>query len=169
MSAAGLGRQAPHSEARLSGSTRLVSTDSVRSEWRWFFMAVLREWRWSRRPRRKIGRRSRCAAHRRPFLAASVVRREASVWGSVSGPLMPSSHARFGLAVPSLPPCVRRRAGNFDVSCRRSSVPVTTSIPVARTLPCHLPSLPYAPLPSAESHKFLAPPPPPAIAVSATF
>ena len=35
----------------------------------------------------------------RPFLAPSVVRREASVWVSVSGPLMPSSHARFGLAV----------------------------------------------------------------------
>ena len=47
--------------------------------------------------------RSRCAAHWRPFLAPSMVRREASVWVSVSGPLMPSSHARFGLAVPNLP------------------------------------------------------------------
>jgi hypothetical protein len=44
-------------------------------------------------------RRSRCAAHSRPFLAPSVVRREPSVWVSVSGPSMPSSHARFGLAV----------------------------------------------------------------------
>ena len=44
-------------------------------------------------------RRSRCAAYWRPFLAPSLVRREASVWVSVSGPLMPSSHARFGLAV----------------------------------------------------------------------
>jgi hypothetical protein len=48
-------------------------------------------------------RRSRCAAHWRPFLAPSMVRGEASVWGSVSGPLMPSSHARFGPAVPNLP------------------------------------------------------------------
>ena len=44
-------------------------------------------------------RRSRCAAHWRPFLAPSLVRREPSVWVSVSGPSMPSSHARFGLAV----------------------------------------------------------------------
>jgi hypothetical protein len=29
----------------------------------------------------------------------SMVRREASVWVSGSGPLMPSWHARFGLAV----------------------------------------------------------------------
>jgi hypothetical protein len=44
-------------------------------------------------------RRSRCAAYWRPFLVPSIVRCEASVWVSVSGPLMPSSHARFGLAV----------------------------------------------------------------------
>ena len=46
-------------------------------------------------------RRSRCAGYWRPFLAPSVVRREESVWVSVSGPLMPSSHARFGLAMPN--------------------------------------------------------------------
>ena len=81
-------------EARPSG--RLVSTDSVRCP-------PKREWSWSRRSRSKMWGRSRCAAHWRPFLAPSVVRREASVWVSVSGPLMPSSHARFGLAVPNLP------------------------------------------------------------------
>ena len=52
------------------------------------------------------------------------------------------------------PPCVRRRSGNCDVACRRSSVPVTTP----RTLPCHI----------AESPN-VSPPPSPAIAVSATF
>ncbi len=53
---------------------------------------------------------------------------------------------------------VRRRSGNSDVACRRSSVPVTTSRSVTRTLPCHI----------AESPNF-SPPPSPAIAVSATF
>jgi hypothetical protein len=55
-------------------------------------------------------------------------------------------------------PFVRRRSGNFDVVCRRSSVPATTSSSVTRTLPCHI----------AESSNF-SPPPSPAIAVSATF
>jgi hypothetical protein len=98
-------------------------------------------------------RRSRCAAHWGPFLAPSMVRREASVWGSVSGPLM-SSHARFGLAVPN--PALT--SDKFDVACRRSSVPVTTPRSVTRTLPRHI----------AESPNF-SPPPPPAIVVSATF
>jgi hypothetical protein len=99
-------------------------------------------------------KRSRCAAHWRPFLAPSMVRREASAWGSVSGPLLPSSHARFGMLCRIQPPA----PGFFDVACRRSSVPVTTSRSVNRTLPCHL----------AESSNF-SPSPSPAIAVSATF
>ena len=121
---------------------RLVSTTRSR-EWR----------RWSRRPRRKIGIRSRYAAHWRPVLAASVVRREASVWGSVSGPLKPSSHARSESS-----PYVRRQSGNFDAACRRSSVPVRTSRSVTSTLPSH----------TAESPDF-SPPRSPAIAVTATF
>ncbi len=55
-------------------------------------------------------------------------------------------------------PCVRPQSGDFDAACRRSSVPVRTSSSVARTLPCRL----------AESPDF-SPPPSPAIAVPATF
>jgi hypothetical protein len=55
-------------------------------------------------------------------------------------------------------PYVRQQSGNFDGACRRSFVPVTTSISVTRTLPCRL----------AESPDF-SPPPSPAITVSATF
>jgi hypothetical protein len=113
---------------------------------------------------RKTGRRSRCAAHWRPFLAPSMARREASVWGSVSGPLMPSSHAGFGLAVPShgLPPGVRRPSGNFRFACRRSSGTVTTPGSVASTLPCHLPS-------RSTSRRLLRPQSPFNFKVSATF
>jgi hypothetical protein len=53
---------------------------------------------------------------------------------------------------------VRHQSGNCDAACRRSSVPVTTSPSVTRTLPCRL----------AESRNF-SPPPSPAIAVPATF
>jgi hypothetical protein len=35
-------------------------------------------------------------------------------------------------------PCVRHQSGSFVAACRRSSVPVTTSRSVARTLPCRL-------------------------------
>jgi hypothetical protein len=62
------------------------------------------------------------------------------------------------------PCCVESRPygmhqpGKIDNACRRSSVPVMTSISVTRTLPCRL----------AESHNF-SPPPSPAIAVPATF
>ena len=82
----------------------------------------------------------------------SVVRRGPSAWGSVSGPLKPSSHAGLGLAVPN--PAVTSGA-NFWFACRRSFVPVRTPRSVTRTLPCHL----------AESPDF-SPPPSPAIAVS---
>jgi hypothetical protein len=53
---------------------------------------------------------------------------------------------------------VRHQSGNCDAACRRSSVPVTTSPSVTRTLPCR----------PAESPDF-SPPPSPAIAVPATF
>jgi hypothetical protein len=52
--------------------------------------------------------------------------------------LKPSSHAGFGLAMPNPAPYVRRSSGNFDFACRRSSMLVTTSIPVARALLCHI-------------------------------
>ncbi len=44
---------------------------------------------------------------RRPLEAVSSTEHGPSrgVWGSVSGPSMPSSHARFGLAVSNLPLC----------------------------------------------------------------
>ncbi len=77
-------------KGRLGGWTRLMSTE----------LGSLK-WSWSRRPRSKMWRRSRCAAHGRPCLAPSLVRREPSAWGSVSGLLTPSSHARSGLAVPN--------------------------------------------------------------------
>jgi hypothetical protein len=48
-----------------------------------------------------MSRRSRCADYSRPFIAPRLVRREPSVWVSGSGPSMPSSQARFGLAVPN--------------------------------------------------------------------
>ena len=107
--------------------------DSVRFE-------LFIEWpSWSRRRGRKSGSGSRCAARRRPFLAPSAVRREPSVWGLVSGPLKPSSHVGFGLAMPNRPAI--RRAGNFHFSCRRSSMPVTTPSPVTSAIPAILPSL----------------------------
>jgi hypothetical protein len=102
-------------------------------------------------------RRSRCAAHWRPVLAPSLVRREASVCVSVGGPSMPSSHARLGLAG-SNPALTSGASGKFDAACRRTSASlVRTSSSVTRTLPCRL----------AESHNF-SPPPSPAIAVFAT-
>ena len=112
----------------------------------------------SRRPRMKSGQRSRCAAHWRPVLAPSMVRREASVWGSVSGPLKPSVARPIRPCCAESTPCVRRRSGNCDAACRRSSVPVTMPRSATRTLPCHI----------AESHNF-SPPASPAIAVSATL
>ncbi len=81
------------------------------------------------------------------------------VWGLVSGPLKPSSHAGFGLAMLNPPPIRRvEPAGNFDFACRRSSMPVTTRIPMTRALPCLI----------AEPHNF-PPPPSPAISVSAPY
>ena len=84
------------------GSTEWEARESTRLQYTMYRLGSLptkREWSWSRRSRSKMLRRSRCAAYWRAFLAPSLVRREASVWVSVSGPLMPSSHARFGLAV----------------------------------------------------------------------
>ena len=74
----------------MSESTRLVSTDSVRE------MELIQAVQKQDFKKVKV---------RRPLeavLAPSMVRREAPVWGSASG--MPSSLARFGLAVPNLPP-----------------------------------------------------------------
>ena len=79
------------------------STEWEAREYRLGSLPTKREWSCSRRSGSKMWGGSRCAAYWRPFLAPSVVRREASVWVSVSGALMPSSHAQFGLAVPNLP------------------------------------------------------------------
>jgi hypothetical protein len=106
----------------------------------------------------EIGRWSRCAAYWRLFLAPSMVRRGASGWGSVSGPLKPSVARPIRPCCAGSPPYVRHHSGHFEAACRCSSVPVTTSRSVIRTLRCHL----------AESPD-LSPPPPRAIAVSATF
>ena len=81
--------------------------------------------------------------------------RKPSAWGSVSGPLKPSSHAGLGLDMPN--PALTSGA-NFGFACRRSFVPVRTPRSVTRTLPCDI----------AESHDF-SPPPSPATAVSTTF
>ena len=71
--------------------------------------AICIEWpSWPRRRTSKSGRRSRCAARWRPCFASSVVRREPSAWGLLSGPLKPSSHAGFGLALPN-PPLTQRQ------------------------------------------------------------
>jgi hypothetical protein len=89
--AASLGRRL------LGGSTLSGRLDEARE----YRLASKREWSSSRRSRSKMRRRSRCAAYWRPFLAPRLVRREPSVWVSGSGPSMPSSHARFGLAAPN--------------------------------------------------------------------
>ncbi len=81
-------------------------------------------------------------------------------WGSVSGALDAVVARPIRPCSAESSPFVRRPAGNFDSTCRRSSVQVGVGTPrsVTRTLPCHI----------AESHDF-SPPPSPAIAVSATF
>ncbi len=118
--------------------------------------------RYTMLPRRKSGKRSRCAALWRPFLAPSEVHREPFAWGSVIGPLKPSSQRRIRPCPAESSPYVTRPSGGCDFACRCSSVPVATPlsapVPLASTLPCHI----------AESHNF-SPPPSPAIAVSATF
>ena len=68
----------------------------------------------------------------------------------VAGPIRPSSVESS--------PCVGHQSRDCDAACRRTSVPVTTSRSVTRTLPCRL----------AESPDF-SPPPSLAIAVPATF
>ena len=103
-------------------------------------------------------RRSRCAAHWRPFSSTE--------YGPSLGVCLGLGRWTLDAVVarPIRPCCaesspyVRHSSGNFDAACRRSSVPVTTPGSVRRTLPCRL----------AESHRF-SPPPSPAIAVSATF
>jgi hypothetical protein len=117
--------------------------------------------RYSQLPRSKNGRRSRCAARLRPFLAPSAVRREPSALGLVSTlEAFVARRTRPCCANPS--PYVKCPSGDFDFACRRSSVPVRLprlcTRSEARTLPCHI----------AESHNF-SPPPSPAIAVSATL
>ncbi len=87
-----------------------------------------------------------------------MVRREASVWGSASGPFDAVVARRIRPCCAESSPYVGRSSGTFDAACRRSSVAVTTSSSVPRTLPCRL----------AESPDF-SPPPSPAIAVPATF
>ncbi len=103
-------------------------------------------------------RRSRCAAHWRPVLAPSLVRREASVWVSVGGPFDAVVARPIRPCCVESSPNVRHQSGNCDAACRRTSVPVRTSSSVTRTLPCRL----------AESHNFSLSPSL-AIAVPATF
>jgi hypothetical protein len=116
------------------------------------------EWSCSRRPLGKIGRRSWCAAHWRPFLASSMVHREPSARDSASGPIDAVVAHQIRPCCAESSPYVRHQSGNCDAACRRSFVPVTTSSSVTRTLPCRL----------AESHHSSLPPSP-AIAVPATF
>jgi hypothetical protein len=92
-------------------------------------------------------RRSRCAAHRRPFLAPSMVRRAASVWGSrqctldavVARPIRPccaefSPNVRRPQAIVVLhagaPPC---RSGRHVLWLVRSPA-VLPSLPISRRL-----------------------------------
>jgi hypothetical protein len=51
---------------------------------------------WSKRPGRKSGRRSRCAARWRLLFTPTVVHREPTVRGFVRGPLKPSSYGGLG-------------------------------------------------------------------------
>ncbi len=134
----------------MGGSTRLVSTDSVRfhQERMELVEAVQKqdvEMVKVRRPLETVS-----STESGPSRAVCLGLDQWTLDAVVARPIRPSC-VESG-------PCVRPQSGDCDAACRRSSKPVTTSNSVARTLPCR----------PAESPDF-SPPPSPAIFVPATF
>ena len=80
---------------------------------------------------------SRCAAHWRPFLAPSLVRRARAVRLKLGQCTIDAVVARpIRPCYAECSPYVRRPSGALDSACRRSYVPVRTPRSVTCTLPC---------------------------------
>ena len=90
----------------------------------------------------------------RPLFTLNSVRGEPSVLALAREPLGSSSPVGFhrpcyAEPIPGVAPCPK---ADYDFACRRSSVPVTTSILETRALPCrHDESRDLSPLPSPEA------------------